>query len=175
MRRVVTFVELGDDQFLRNAAMLSDTLRSAFSLTNIVIAIIGCALWRFVPLGMVLWFVTCIFTPTPAFGIDNQAIVSAAINASKASVLNIRSFGAVGDGVAMDTQAVQMAIDACHDAGGGVAWVPAGDFQIGTITLKSNVTLSLDYGANLLGSTNVADYPTENLSRPREGDAHCLI
>ena len=91
------------------------------------------------------------------------------------SVFSIRNYGAVGDGVAMETEAVQKTIDACHDAGGGVVRVPAGDFQIGTIILKSNVTLSLDYGASLLGSTNVADYPTDNLSKPREGAAHCLI
>lgn len=93
----------------------------------------------------------------------------------KPDIYNIKTYGAIGDGVAMETEAVQKTIDACHDAGGGVVWVPAGDFQIGTIILKSNVTLSLDYGASLLGSTNAADYPTGNLSRPREGAAHCLI
>ena len=82
----------------------------------------------------------------------------------KPKMFNIKTFGAIGDGVAMETEAVQKTIDACHDAGGGVVWVPAGDFQFGTIILKSNVTLSLDYGASLLGSTNVADYTTEGLS-----------
>jgi len=90
-------------------------------------------------------------------------------------VFNIESFGTVGDGVAIETQAIQDSIDACHDAGGGVVRVPAGDFQIGTIKLKSNVTLSLDYGANLLGSTDTADYTTEGLDDPREGGPHCLI
>ncbi|TWU38885.1 Exo-poly-alpha-D-galacturonosidase precursor [Novipirellula aureliae] len=90
-------------------------------------------------------------------------------------VFNIKTYGAIGDGVAMETEAVQKTIDACHDAGGGVVWVPAGDFQIGTIILRSNVTLSLDYGASLLGSTKLADYPTDKLSRAREGGPHCLI
>ncbi|WP_442511824.1 glycoside hydrolase family 28 protein [Novipirellula sp. SH528] len=94
---------------------------------------------------------------------------------AKPDIYNIKTYGAIGDGVAMETESVQKTIDACHDAGGGVVWVPAGDFQIGTIILKSNVTLSLDYGASLLGSTNAADYPISNLSRPREGAAHCLI
>lgn len=53
--------------------------------------------------------------------------------------------------------------------------MPAGNFQIGTIRLRSNITLSLDYGATLLGSTNIADYKTEGLSHPREGGPHCLI
>ncbi|QDV41148.1 Exo-poly-alpha-D-galacturonosidase precursor [Stieleria neptunia] len=106
---------------------------------------------------------------------DPQDAVADSDKTSVTKVFNIKNFGAIGDGVAMDTQAVQDSIDACHDAGGGIVRVPAGDFQIGTIILKSNVTLSLDHGASLLGSTDVADYPTENLSRPREGAAHCLI
>ena len=99
----------------------------------------------------------------------------AAPDAARAAVFDIKSHGAIGDGVAMDTAAVQKAIDACHDAGGGTVRVPAGEFQIGTIRLKSNVTLSLDHGASLLGSTNIADYPTEGLSKPREGGPHCLL
>ena len=90
-------------------------------------------------------------------------------------VFNIKAYGAVGDGVAMDTEAVQKTIDACHAKGGGVVRVPTGDFQIGTIRLRSNVTLSLDHGASLLGSQDLADYPTEGLSKPREGGPHCLI
>lgn len=90
-------------------------------------------------------------------------------------VFNITSFGAIGDGVAMDTEAIQKTIDACHAAGGGVVRVPAGDFVIGTLHLKSHVTLSLDYGASLLGSQNQADYPTDNLRRAREGQSECLL
>lgn len=91
------------------------------------------------------------------------------------NIFNIKSYGAIGDGVTMETEAVQKAIDACHAAGGGTVLIPEGDFQICTIWLKSHVTLSLDYGASLLGSTNPADYPTEGLDDPREGGPRCLI
>lgn len=74
----------------------------------------------------------------------------------------------------MDTQAVQDAIDACSGSSGGIVWVPQGRYHIGTIRMKSDVTLSLDYGAYLLGSQNLADYATD-LSVPREGDGYCLI
>ena len=94
---------------------------------------------------------------------------------AKPKIFNIKDYGAIGDGVAMNTDAVQKTIDACHVAGGGSVRVPAGDYVIGTIRLTSNVTLSLDYGASLLGSTNLADYPTEGLDDPREGGPHCLI
>ncbi|TWT39854.1 Exo-poly-alpha-D-galacturonosidase precursor [Thalassoglobus neptunius] len=90
-------------------------------------------------------------------------------------VINVKSFGAAGDGVTLDTEAVQAAIDSCHASGGGIVRVPAGEFPIGTIILKSNVNLSLDHGATLLGSINKEDYPTEGLDDPREGGPHCLI
>jgi polygalacturonase len=94
---------------------------------------------------------------------------------SESKIFNIKTYGAIGDGVALNSEAIQKAIDACHAAGGGMVRVPAGDFVIGTLHLKSNVTLSLDYGARLLGSQNQADYPTGNLSPAREGQSQCLF
>jgi polygalacturonase len=67
---------------------------------------------------------------------------------------NIRDFGAKGDGVTLDTAAVQAAIDACHRDRGGTVVVPAGTFVIGTLELKSNVTLHLVATAKLLGSAD---------------------
>lgn len=111
--------------------------------------------------------------------IDGGGVVGAGVcqgtEEGGAKVFDVRAYGAVGDGVAMETVAVQGAIDACHENGGGIVRVPAGEFQIGTVRLKSHVTLSLDHGARLLGSTDIADYPTEGLDKPREGRAHCLI
>ncbi|MBU2950939.1 glycoside hydrolase family 28 protein [Tamlana agarivorans] len=89
-------------------------------------------------------------------------------------LFNVKDFGAIGDSLAMNTKPVQAAIDACSSSGGGTVWVPAGNFIIGTIQLKSNVTLSLDYGASLLGSQNIKDYAT-NITKPREGNVECLI
>lgn len=110
----------------------------------------------------------------PASGLGLILAITCAFEA-QAKVFNIKDLGAIGDGVALETRAVQETIDACHASGGGIVRVPAGDFQIGTIELKSNVKLSLDHGANLLGSTNKADYPVEGLDDPREGGPHCLI
>ena len=60
---------------------------------------------------------------------------------SGARVYNIRDFGAKGDGMTLDTVAVQSAIDAAHKDEGGTVIVPAGTFVVATIQLKSNVTL----------------------------------
>ena len=88
---------------------------------------------------------------------------------------NIREYGAVGDGEALDTTAIQKAIDDCSEAGGGTVRVPAGRFVVGTVLLKSDVTLSLDYGAEILGSQNLKDYPIDQLRPSREGNSECLL
>jgi polygalacturonase len=72
--------------------------------------------------------------------------------------LNVRAFGAVGDGNTKDTAAFQKALDACAGSGGDVL-VPAGDYLVGSIELKSRTTLRLERGARLLGSQDLDDYP----------------
>jgi polygalacturonase len=74
---------------------------------------------------------------------------------------DIRTFGAVGDGATLETKAVQAAIDKCSEAGGGIVLVTNGNFVVGTIYLKSDVTLHIEAGAAILGSTNIADYTTD--------------
>ncbi len=85
-------------------------------------------------------------------------------------VFNVRDFGAVGDGAALDTRAVQAAIDACGADGGGTVLVPAGTFRIGTVELKSDVTLHLAAAATLLGSGDGRDYHAVD-AIPLRGDA----
>jgi hypothetical protein len=72
---------------------------------------------------------------------------------------DVRRFGAKGDGQALDTAAVQAAIEACHKAGGGsILFEPGLTFLIGTIYLKDHVRLQLEPNSTILGSDNLADY-----------------
>jgi polygalacturonase len=71
---------------------------------------------------------------------------------------DVCSFGAQDGGIAMNTAAFQQAIDACHDAGGGVVHVPAGTWLSGAIHLRSNVNLRLEKEAVVRFSTRPADY-----------------
>lgn len=71
----------------------------------------------------------------------------------------VSRYGAVGDGVTLNTVAMQRAIDACAAAGGGRVVIGEGTFLSGTLVLKSHVELHLREGALLLGSTNPEHYP----------------
>jgi len=71
---------------------------------------------------------------------------------------DIQTHGARTDAAALNTDAIQKAIGACHQAGGGRVECPAGRFVTGTLTLKSNVELHLAAGCALVGSSSAADY-----------------
>lgn len=72
---------------------------------------------------------------------------------------DVRDHGAAGDGVTLDTAAIQAAIDVCAAAGGGTVVLPAGGTYLsGTVELRSDVELHIERGAVLQGSGNWADY-----------------
>jgi polygalacturonase len=67
--------------------------------------------------------------------------------------LNVRNFGATGDGKTLDTPAINRAIEAAAASGGGTVVVPAGTYACYSIHLKSNVCLYLDQGATILAAS----------------------
>ena len=77
---------------------------------------------------------------------------------AKGYVFNITDYGAKGDGITLDTKAIQSAINDAAENGGRVV-IPGGKYLSGTIFMRSNVTIDLTEGAVLLGSTNIEDYP----------------
>lgn len=70
----------------------------------------------------------------------------------------ITEYGAKADGLTLNTQSIQKAIDQCSINGGGTVIVPPGVFLTGSISLKNHVTLYLTKNAVLRGSTNIAEY-----------------
>jgi len=83
---------------------------------------------------------------------------SLALAVSAAAALNVRDYGAKGDGVTKDTAAIQAAIDAAEKQGGGEVHIPPGRYISGTIRLKNNVTLYLEAGATLAESPDNEDF-----------------
>lgn len=82
----------------------------------------------------------------------------------KNKTYNVRDFGAVADGKTSNTAAFKKAIQRCTQDGGGVVMVPAGKYFTGAIHLESNINLHLQQGAEILFSTNPADYPIVHTS-----------
>ena len=72
-------------------------------------------------------------------------------------IYDVKDFGAVGDGVTLNTSCIQAAIDAAHKTGGTVL-IEGGVYKSGSIALKSNVSLCIEEGATLLASENTDDY-----------------
>ena len=90
---------------------------------------------------------------------------------------NVKNFGAVGNGVADDTAAVQAAIDV-----GGMVCFPPGTYRCGTLYLKSNGGLHLEAGAVLLASPDKEDYNADDFcvqnavfSKDMASGAHFIV
>jgi exo-poly-alpha-galacturonosidase len=83
--------------------------------------------------------------------------------AAKGKVYNILDYGAKDDTLTNNTKAIQAAINACTE--GGTVYIPKGVFVSGALFLKSNMTLYVEKGGTLKGSTAVEDYLPMTLNR----------
>lgn len=81
---------------------------------------------------------------------------------SQGNWFNVKRYGAAGDGIILDTRAINNAITACVNAGGGTVYFPAGTFVTGSFRIYSNVHLYLDAGSVILASKNEKDYLLQN-------------
>jgi polygalacturonase len=86
------------------------------------------------------------------------ALVCFPIMLAAQTQLDVKAFGAKGDGTSLETAAMQRAIDKAYENGGGVVNVPPGTYKVGTLILKDNIDLHVQAGAEIIGSPNIADY-----------------
>ena len=82
---------------------------------------------------------------------------------AKEPILSVLDHGAIGDGVTLNTAALQSAINACPK--NGVVLIPAGTFLSGALYLKSDMTLLIAKGGVLKGTSNPKDYTPFNRNR----------
>ncbi|MCK4514024.1 MAG: right-handed parallel beta-helix repeat-containing protein, partial [Spirochaetaceae bacterium] len=89
--------------------------------------------------------------------------------------VSITDYDADPSGSRLSTDAIQAAIDAVANAGGGTAVVPPGTYLFGTVTLRSHVELHLEPGAMLLASPNINDFVNEpeGVAPPEFKTAYC--
>lgn len=77
----------------------------------------------------------------------------------KKDSFNIIKYGAVADGITLNTRSINAAIVACHKNGGGVVVIPEGLWMTGPVVLKSNVNLHLKKNSILEFSKDFDQYP----------------
>ena len=77
----------------------------------------------------------------------------------KSNLVSITDFGAVGDGVTLNTLAFEKAIEAVSAKGGGTVIVPAGIWLTGPIVLKSNINLHTEINSLILFTKDFSQYP----------------
>lgn len=87
------------------------------------------------------------------------------------NIVSVKAFGAKGDGVTLDTDAIQAAIDHMAQLGGGAVSVPEGTYLCGSIWLRSNINLSLEADAVIKGSPDINDYCAADCCPQNEGEA----
>ncbi len=86
-------------------------------------------------------------------------------------IFNVVDHGATGDGVSLDSPAIQRALDAAAAVGGGTVLLPQGTYLSFTLHLRSHVTLHLEAGAILLAATPSPELGGYDLPEPnRWGD-----
>lgn len=73
-------------------------------------------------------------------------------------IFSVLDYGARGDGRTLDSPAINRALSACAQAGGGQVAFPPGRYLSGTVHLRDHVHLLFESGARLVGSTNLSDY-----------------
>lgn len=69
------------------------------------------------------------------------------------AILNVKDYGATGDGKTLDTPSINKAIEEAASRGGGTVLFPSGTYLSVSIRLKSNVSLYIDQGATILAAS----------------------
>src|SRR5207249_2163314 len=89
--------------------------------------------------------------------------VGAVVSQAKADIFNVKDYGATGKKADNARTAIQKAIDACAKAGGGIVYLPPGDYTSGTIHLRSHVRFWIEAGATLFSAEEDAAFDTDGL------------
>src|SRR5271157_3642488 len=92
-----------------------------------------------------LWFALLVSLPAPLLGAQ-----------ANVAIFNVKNYGATGKKEDNAQKAIQKAVDACAQAGGGTVYLPPGEYTSGTIHLRSHVRLYVETGATLFASQDSA-------------------
>ena len=91
----------------------------------------------------------------------------------KRDTFNIVNYGAVADGMTLNSAAINKTIETCAQQGGGTVLIPNGSFVTGPIIMKSNINLHLAKGALVIFSSDFNQYPLVTSSFEGVDAARC--
>ena len=77
----------------------------------------------------------------------------------KKDTFNILRYGAIADGMTLNSAAINKTIEECAKQGGGTVLIPRGSFVTGPVIMKSNINLHLAKGALVIFSPDFNQYP----------------
>jgi polygalacturonase len=100
-------------------------------------------------------FIICLFT-TGSFAQKGITVIQPFF---KKDSFFITKYGAIADGITLNTKSINAAITDCNKRGGGTVVIPAGLWLTGPVEVKSNVNLHLQKGALLQFTTDFNQYP----------------
>jgi polygalacturonase len=107
-----------------------------------------------------------------SFTAANSQMVATSQVSNSSGFYSVKQFGAKGDSLTLDTDAINKAIEAASSAGGGTVYFPAGNYLSFSIRLRSNITLNLDNGANLIAAIPVAGQAGYDAPEPNQWDMY---
>lgn len=90
------------------------------------------------------------------------------------NTVSVTDFGAVGDGVTLNTDAFRKAIEAVSAKGGGTVFIPRGIWLTGPVILKNNLRLHAGEGALILFSPDKSLYPLIETSFEGYNTVRCI-
>ncbi|MGE5520744.1 MAG: glycoside hydrolase family 28 protein [Candidatus Dadabacteria bacterium] len=95
---------------------------------------------------------------------------------AQSTFYNVKTFGAKGDGVSSDTKVVNQVIEDAAAKGGGTIYFPAGNYLLGSVHLRSNISLFIEQGATLVASSDSTEFdkpePSVNDTYQDYGHSH---
>ena len=116
----------------------------------------------------ILMFISCLAYSNPGNGTKEKEDVYKNLPFSMPEVskpsfpdyeVNIRDFGALSDGVTLNTEAINNAIKTVSSKGGGKVIIPEGLWLTGPVVLLSNVNLYTEKNALIVFSSDTSLYP----------------
>lgn len=76
----------------------------------------------------------------------------------KKDIFYVNDYGGIDDGSQLTTEAIQKAIDACAENGGGKVTFRPGVYLTGSIFIKEGINFNVPEGVEIRGSENIKDY-----------------